>query len=69
MTIKPESLKKIWSEREVIEYFHLPVQQIGSYKQLDDWITDGLPYTEKNGLRYFFEQDIIDYLWNLRKSL
>ncbi len=31
---------------------------------VSNWIRGGLQYVEKSDQRYFFEQDVIDYLWN-----
>jgi hypothetical protein len=30
---------------------------------LSNWIRGGLKYVEKSERRYFFEQDLINYLW------
>ena len=32
--------------------------------QLSNWIKGGLRYMEKSGRRYFYEQDVIDYMMN-----
>jgi len=31
-------------------------------------IRGGLPYSEKSGRRFFFEQDILAYLWSRRTA-
>jgi len=33
-----------------------------------NWIKGGLKCVEKSGQRYFFEQDIINYLWKRYKG-
>jgi len=68
MTLKPESIDKIWPERELAERLDLPVRESGRCVPLSFWIRGGLPYAEKAGRRFFFEQDVIDYLWSRRKG-
>ena len=63
MTEKPKGLDEIWSERDLCERLDLPVTKSGRSRQLSNWIRGGLRYTEKSERRYFFEQDIISYLW------
>jgi len=61
---KPKNLQEIWTEKELCERLGLPIiTRSGRSLQLNNWIKDGLQYAEKSGRRYFFEQDIIDYLW------
>ena len=66
MSEKPKSLNEIWSERELAERFGLPVRKGGHSIPISYWIRGGLKYAEKSNRRYFFEQDIIDYLWSRR---
>jgi hypothetical protein len=40
------------------------VTKSGRSRQLSNWIRGGLKYVKKSERRYFFEQDVIDYLWN-----
>ena len=61
---KPERLDQIWSERDLCERLALPVTKSGRSRQLSNWIRGGLKFVEKSERRYFFESDIIDYLWN-----
>jgi hypothetical protein len=35
----------------------------GRSRQLGYWIRGGLKYAMKAGRRYFFEQDVIEYIW------
>lgn len=60
---KPKSLNEIWSEKDLCERLDLPVTKSGRSRQLSNWVRGGLKYAEKSGRRYFFEQDVITYLW------
>lgn len=64
MSHRPETLDHIWREEELCEKLGLPVGKGGHSRQLGNWIRGGLRYVEKSGRRYFFEQDVIDYLWS-----
>jgi hypothetical protein len=68
MTTKPENIDKIWPEQELAERLNLPVRQSGRCVPLSHWIRGGLPYAEKAERRFFFEQDVIDYLWSRRNG-
>ena len=68
MLMKPEKLQEIWSEKDLCELLDLPVGKSGGSQQLTYWIKGGLPCIEKSGRRYFFEQDVIDYLWQKREE-
>jgi len=68
MTSKPESIDKIWSEKELAERFNLPVKKSGRCIPISFWIRGGLKYAEKASRRFFFEQDVIDYLWSRREG-
>jgi hypothetical protein len=61
---KPKSLNEIWSEKDLCERLDLDVAENGRSRKLSNWIRGGLQYVEKSGKRYFFEQDVIEYLWN-----
>lgn len=61
---KPKTVNEIWSERDLCEQLDLPVTKSGHSRQLSNWIRGGLKYVEKSGRRYFFEQDVIEYIWN-----
>ena len=63
MSQKPERLDQIWSEKELCGRLDLGVTKSGRSRQLSNWIRGGLRYVEKSGRRYFFEQDVIEYLW------
>ena len=63
MTEKPKSLEEIWSERDLCENLDLPVTKSGRSRQLSNWVRGGLKFVEKSGRRYFFEKDVIDYMW------
>jgi hypothetical protein len=60
---KPKNLNELWSERELCKRLDLPVTKSGRSLQLNNWIRGGLKFVEKSGRRYFFEQDVIEYLW------
>lgn len=68
MSSKPDKLEEIWSEQELGERLGLPVRKSGRCVPISFWIRGGLPYAEKAGRRYFFEADLIDYLWSRRKG-
>ena len=61
---RPISLQEIWTERELCERLGLPMTKGGHSIQLSNWIKGGLRYMEKSGRRYFYEQDVIDYMMN-----
>jgi len=60
---KPKSLNAILSEKALCEWLDLPLTKSGHSRQLSNWVRGGLRFVEKSGRRYFFEQDIINYLW------
>ncbi len=61
---KPENLDQVWSEKDLCERLDLNVPEKGNSRQLSSWIKGGLRFVEKSEKRYFFEQDVIDYLWS-----
>ena len=61
---KPKNLNEVWSEKDLANWLDLNVSENGRSRQLGSWIRGGLNFIEKSERRYFFEQDIIDYLWN-----
>jgi len=63
MNEKPKGLNEVWSEKDLCERLDLPVTNSGRSRQLSNWIRGGLKYAEKSGKRFFFEKDVIDYLW------
>jgi len=63
MSEKPKTLKEIWSEKDLCGHLDLPVTKSGRSRQLSNWVRGGLKYVTKSGRRYFFEQDVINYLW------
>ena len=60
---RPESLDRLWSEKDLCARLDLPIGKSGHSRQLGNWIRGGLRYCQKAGRRYFLEQDVIDYLW------
>jgi hypothetical protein len=60
---KPKSLNEIWNEKDLCQRLDLPVTKSGHSRQLNNWIRGGLEFVQKSGRRYFFEQDVVDYLW------
>ena len=63
MSQKPKRLDEIWSEKDLCTRLDLPITKSGRSRQLSNWVRGGLRYVEKSDRRYFFEQDIIEYLW------
>ncbi len=57
-----KSLDKIWAEKELAVKLDLPITKVGRSIQLGNWIKGGLKCAEKSGKRYFFEEDVYDYL-------
>ncbi len=69
MSQKPENLERVWPEKELCAQLNLPISgKKDRSVQLSYWIAGGLKCAEKAGRRYFFEQDVIDYLWSRRDS-
>ena len=69
MTEKPKNLQEMWTEAELCKKLGLPITTtVGRSMQLNNWIKGGLQHVEKSGRRYFFEQDVIDYLWQTRNK-
>lgn len=65
---KPKNLNQIWDEKDLCERLDLPVTKSGRSRQLSNWIRGGLKFVDKSERRYFFEQDVIDYLWLKREG-
>ena len=65
---KPRRLDQIWSEKELCARLDLPVTNSGRSRQLSNWVRGGLKYVGKSDRRYFFEQDVIEYLWNRSRN-
>ena len=63
MTQKPEKIDQILSEKKLCEWLDLPYPESGRSRQISAWIRGGLRFVEKSGRRFFFESDVIDYLW------
>ena len=59
-------MEEIWTEKELAEKLDLPITKGGKCIQLGYWIKGGLKCAEKSGKRYFFEQDVIEYLLDRR---
>ena len=63
MSQRPKTLNEILSEQRLSDWLNLPSNKSGRSRQLSYWIKDGLGYVEIAGRRYFFESDVVDYLW------
>lgn len=63
------TLDQIWAEGELAAKLGLPVKKSGKSQQLTNWIRGGLRCAEKSGRRFFFEQDVIDYLVKRRNMV
>ena len=68
MTPKPKSLNEIWEEKELGKRLGLTVTESGRSRQLSNWIKGGLKFVEKSERRYFFEQDVVDYLYGRHET-
>jgi hypothetical protein len=64
---RPQKLAQIWSERELSERLGIPVSANGRSRVLSAWIREGLPYISKSDRRFFFEGDLITFLWNCQE--
>ncbi len=65
----PTSLDQVWNEPDLCEKLNLPIAKTtGKSRQLTNWIKGGLRYAEKSGHRYFFESDVLKYLWDRRNK-
>ncbi len=64
---RPKSINEIWSERDLCKRLDLPIKGSGRSTQLTNWVKGGLRSAEKSGRRYFFEEDVIDYLLKRRE--
>lgn len=64
MSRRPPSLDNVWTERDLCEKFDLPIGTKGHSRAVSSWIKGGLKYVEKADRRFFFEEDVIDYLWS-----
>ena len=40
-----------------------PITGSGHSRQLSNWIRWGLKYVKRSDKRFFFQQDVIEYLW------
>ena len=60
---KPKSLDQIWCEGDLCGRLGLSTGKNGRSRQLSAWIKDGLRHVEKSNLRFFFENDVIDFLF------
>jgi hypothetical protein len=65
MSNKPEKLDEILSEKKLCDWLDLDqlVSPESRSRKLTAWIRGGLRHVEKSERRYFFEQDVIEYLW------
>jgi len=61
-------LEEIWTERDLVERLNLKIGKTGRCRTLSKWITQGLKYMEKDGHRYFWEGDIVDFLQKFQTS-
>ena len=69
MSQKPNTLDHVWGERDLCAKLGLPVNdKTGNSIQIGNMINGGLKCAIKSGRRYFFEQDVIDYLWSRREK-
>ena len=58
---QPKSLDELWSEKDLCERFGLRMGK-GHSVAISYWIRAGLKYVETSGRRFFWEQDIIEFL-------
>ena len=58
---QPESLDQLWSEGDLCERLGLRMGK-GHSIVISYWIRAGLKYVEISGRRFFWEQDIIQFM-------
>jgi hypothetical protein len=65
MSNKPEKIDQILSEKKLCDWLDLDKLESpeARSRKLSSWIKDGLEYVEISDRRYFFERDVIEYLW------
>lgn len=65
---KPRSLNEIMSEKKLAEWLDLNLSEAsGNSRTLGYWITRGLKCVEIMGKRYFYEQDVVDFIHSHRE--
>jgi len=65
MPEKPRSLNEILSEERLCEWLGLDLKTNSKRRsQLAYWIRDGLRCVTIRGKRFFFEKDVIDYIFS-----
>jgi len=64
---KPVSLNEVLSERKLAEWLDLNANEsTGVSRPLGYLQSKGLPYCKVGTHRFYFAQDVIDYLWARR---
>ena len=63
---RPESLDELWSEKDLCERFGLRMGKDHSIT-VGYWIKGGLKCIEISGRRFFWEQDIVDFMLERQK--
>ena len=58
----PRDVNHLWAENDLCEWLGLAVKRSGRSRMLSNWINEGLKYIEKSDKRYFFEQDVLEYV-------
>jgi hypothetical protein len=58
---QPKSLDELWSEKDLCERFGLRAGK-GRSVAISYWIRAGLKSVEISGRRFFWEQDVIDFM-------
>jgi len=58
----PKDMNQLCDEKEVCEWLGLAVRQSGTNNMLSSWIKEGLNYIEKSGKKYFFVDDILEFV-------
>ena len=61
--MKPEKLDQVWSEKDLCARLDLPMTESGRSRVLGSWVREGLRCVEKSEKRYFFEHDVLAFLW------
>lgn len=62
------NLEQIWREDELVDKLGLTIGKVtGRSRTLSNWVAEGLAYIEKNGRRYFLEDEVIEFLLKFKK--
>jgi len=63
MSLKARTLDEVWSERDLCAKLGIPInEKTGVSVKIGYWVKEGLPFIKKSGRRFFYEEDILEFL-------